>query len=143
MHDGRQPISNYAFKRTAELALGSNQVFAPQPLNAALDIMATLSEHEFKATFSAPMRQLQADAEPPFEFFSYFDGIPSADFGAYSCEGDVTYVWEDASLRYQHVLFNTQDPNVFMVVVLDLSAQAVVGHRLLDLNVLYGVNASQ
>ena len=29
---------NYAFKRTAELALGSNQVFAPQPLNAALEI---------------------------------------------------------------------------------------------------------
>ena len=37
IHDGRQTISNYAFKRTAELALGSNQVFAPQPLNAALD----------------------------------------------------------------------------------------------------------
>ena len=31
--------SNYAFKRTAEQALGSNQVFAPQPLNAALDCM--------------------------------------------------------------------------------------------------------
>jgi len=30
--------ANYAFKRTAELALGSNQVFAPQPLNAALAI---------------------------------------------------------------------------------------------------------
>gem|GEM_PF-725039 len=30
--------SNYAFKRTAELALGSNQPFAPQPLNAALGV---------------------------------------------------------------------------------------------------------
>ena len=30
--------SNYAFKRTAELALGSNQVFAQQPLNAALGV---------------------------------------------------------------------------------------------------------
>ena len=33
---------NYAFKRTAELALGSNQVFAPQPLNAALGVFAGL-----------------------------------------------------------------------------------------------------
>ena len=39
-HDGRQPISNYAFKRTAELAIGSNQPFAPQPLNAALGCMS-------------------------------------------------------------------------------------------------------
>jgi len=39
MHDGRQPISNYAFKPIAELALGSNQPLAPQPLNAALDFL--------------------------------------------------------------------------------------------------------
>jgi len=31
--------ANYAFKRTAELALGPKQVFAPQPLNAALDLL--------------------------------------------------------------------------------------------------------
>ena len=30
--------SNYAFKRTADLALRSNQPFAPQPLNAALGL---------------------------------------------------------------------------------------------------------
>ena len=31
--------SNYAFKRTADLALRSNQPFAPQPLNAALALI--------------------------------------------------------------------------------------------------------
>ena len=31
--------SNYAFKRTADLALRSTQPFAPQPLNAALDLL--------------------------------------------------------------------------------------------------------
>ena len=34
--------SNYAFKRTADLALRSNQPFAPQPLNAALDFAVKL-----------------------------------------------------------------------------------------------------
>jgi len=36
MHDGRQPISNYAFKPIAEQALRSNLTAVPQRLNAAL-----------------------------------------------------------------------------------------------------------
>ena len=41
---GKVLKANYAFKRTAELALGSNQVFAPQPLNAALALFWGLSK---------------------------------------------------------------------------------------------------
>jgi hypothetical protein len=102
--------------------------------------MASLSEDQYKATFAPPMRRLPSEAEPPFDFGSYFDAIPAGDFAGYECQGDVTYVWEDASARFQHVLFNSQDKNVFMTVILDLHAQAVVGHRLLDLNRLYGLN---
>ena len=36
--DGRQTISNYAFKPIAEQALGSNQTIVPQRLNAALGL---------------------------------------------------------------------------------------------------------
>lgn len=85
------------------------------------------------------MRQLPPEAEPPFDFFRYFDAIPVDDFDGHACQGDVTYVWEDASARFQHVLFNSQDKNVFMAVILDLQAGSVVGHRLLDLNQLYGL----
>ena len=102
--------------------------------------MPHLSEDQYQATFSPPMRQLPPDAEPPFDFFSYFDAIPADDFARYECRGDVTYVWQDASATFQHVLFNSQDRNVFMAVILDLRAKAVVGHRLLDLNQLYGLN---
>jgi hypothetical protein len=102
--------------------------------------MPSLSQDQYKATFSPPMRQLSLEAEPPFDFFAYFDGISPADFGAYECAGDVTYVWEDATGNFQHVLFNSQDKDVFMVVVLDLRAQKVAGHRLLDLKQLYGLN---
>ena len=42
-HLSRRWKPNYAFKRTAELALGSNQVFAPQPLNAALAFITSTS----------------------------------------------------------------------------------------------------
>jgi hypothetical protein len=39
------------------------------------------------------------------------------------------------------VLINTEDRNIFMVLVLDQEAGAVHGHRLLDLNREYGLNA--
>lgn len=102
--------------------------------------MTSLSEHQYKATLSPPMRRLPLEIEPPFDFFPYFDAIPVADFNDYECRGDITYVWEDASAKFQHVLFNSQDKNVFMVVVLDLHARVIIGHRLLDLNNLYGLD---
>ena len=45
-----------------------------------------------------------------------------------------TYVWNDSSGRYQDVLVNTPDKNVFMVIVLDLECHTVCGHRMLNLN---------
>ena len=86
------------------------------------------------------MRRLSADSGPPFDFWHYIDAIPKDDFSCYSCEGGVTYVWEDAAGEFQHVLLDTQDKNVFMVIVLDLAGGEVKGHRLLNLNELYGLN---
>jgi hypothetical protein len=101
--------------------------------------MANLSEDQFKATFGSPMKRLPVEAEPPFDFWPYFDSIPDSDFAGNECLGDVTYVWEDPTGSFQHVLFNSQDANVFMVVVLDIHSHAVAGHRLLNLNELYGL----
>jgi hypothetical protein len=44
-------------------------------------------------------------------------------------------------LAYEHVLVNTEDQNVFMVLVLDLDAGVVYGHRILDLRREYGLGA--
>ena len=104
--------------------------------------MASLSEDQYKATVASPMRQLPPEAEPPFDFGPYFDAISPGDFASYECRGDVTYVWEDAAAKFQHVLFNSQDKSVFMAVILDLHDQVVVGHRLLNLNRLYGLDES-
>jgi len=45
--------------------------------------------------------------------------------------------------RFDHVLVNSEDRNVFMVVVLDREAGKVHGHRLLDLNREYGLSPDQ
>ena len=78
--------------------------------------------------------------EPPFDFWPYFDSIPAADFEGHDCSaGAVTYVYRHPSGRFEHVLVDSEDRNVFMVLVLDRDAQTVVGHRLLDLPRLYGL----
>jgi hypothetical protein len=102
--------------------------------------MPSLSETQFKEAFRPPMRQLSSEADPPFDFWGYIDTIPVSDFAGYSCHGGVTYVWEDAAGEFQHVMFNTRDKNVFMVVVLDLASGKVKGHRLLNLNELYALS---
>jgi hypothetical protein len=102
--------------------------------------MKKLSKTEFLATTALPMKQLPADGEAPFPFWNYFDAIPYADFEGHDCsEGEVVYVWEHPHGFYQHVLVNSEDKNVFMVIVLDLRSRRVLGHRLLDLNQEYGL----
>jgi hypothetical protein len=43
-------------------------------------VLTQLSEAEYLATLSEPMKRLSSDAEVPFDFWDYFDAIPSADF---------------------------------------------------------------
>ena len=68
------------------------------------------------------------------------EAIPTSDFGGFDCsEGAVDYVWRDPTGRYQHVLVNSSEKNVFMVMILDTERGTVLGHRLLDLNKEYGL----
>jgi len=103
-----------------------------------------LSEREFKTTMGSPMRRFGPEAEPPVDFWPYFEAIPLADFEGHNCtEGSVTYVWEHPEGRYQHVLVNSEDKNIFMALVLSVKDQLVLGHHLLDLNREYGVSKVQ
>lgn len=102
--------------------------------------MKLLSEAEYLATCAGPMKQLSTDDEMPFQFWDYFDAIPSADFQEHDCSaGSVTYAWKTSTGAFQHVLVNSEDKNVFMVLVLDVANRCVLGHRLLDLNREYGL----
>lgn len=86
------------------------------------------------------MKQLGPEAAPPFDFWSYFQTIPARDFEGHDCSaGAVTYVWEHPNGIFQHVLVNSEDKNVFIVLVLEIPTQRVVGHILLDLNREYGL----
>jgi len=102
--------------------------------------MKRLSLAEYLATMAEPMKRLSAGGGAPVDFWLYFDSIPTADFEQHDCSaGLVTHVWEHPAGRYQHVLVDSEDKNVFMVVALNLHNGEVLGHRLLDLNREYGL----
>ena len=102
--------------------------------------MKQLSESEYHATFGQPMKRLASDVAPPFDFWDYFESIPLSHFEGHDCSaGSVMYVWENPAGQFQHVLVDSVDKNTFMVLVLDIAAGVVLGHRLLDLNREYGL----
>lgn len=99
--------------------------------------MRLLTEAEYKATMEPEPIQIGPDDEPPFDFWPYFDAIPEAHLGDHDfSEGGVNYAWQMPTGKLQHVLVNCETPNVFLVLVLDLRTETVLGHYLLD---IYGV----
>src|SRR5262245_14504486 len=105
--------------------------------------MPLLTREQFQSTFGERMHRIDVDAPPPIDFWPYFDAIPSEDFHGHDCSaGKVDYAWRSFSGCFEHVLVASEDPNIFMVVVLDLSALRVHGHRLLDLNQEYGLRST-
>jgi hypothetical protein len=103
--------------------------------------MHRISDKEWPEYFAEPMQQLSEDAEPLFDFWPYVERIPAGDFKGFDCSsGQVGYAYRHPAGKYEHVLINSDDRNVFMVIVLERDTLSVVGHRLLHLGELYGVN---
>jgi hypothetical protein len=101
--------------------------------------MSRLTEAEYLATIGRTPDRVGPEESPPFDFWPYFDSIPDEDFGGFDFSaGEVAYAWNMPSGHHQHVLIRCETPDVFLVLVLDLSGQKVHGHRLLDMGRLYG-----
>jgi hypothetical protein len=100
--------------------------------------MKLLTEPEFRATFTNPMQEVPEDSEPPCAFWDYFDAIPEADFAGHKRGIEVSFAWNNEPETYQHVLVDTEDENLFMVLVIDLVEAVIVGHRLVDIDEEYG-----
>jgi hypothetical protein len=98
-----------------------------------------LSLEDFQATFTGPMHQRPGSAAPPLNVWPYVDTIPAEDFFGRRCLRRVRHTYRDTHAHFEHVVLDTNERNVFMVIVVDLRSMTVVGHRLLDLNAEYGL----
>jgi hypothetical protein len=104
--------------------------------------MAILTQEQFAETFGEKAERLTSDEPPPFDFWPYFDTIPTQDFRGHDCSaGRVEYVYRMRPTCFEHVLVKSEHRNIFMVLVLDREAGEVYGHRLLDLNREYRLDA--
>jgi hypothetical protein len=102
--------------------------------------MHRISEEEWPRYFAEPMQRVAQEEAPPFDFWPYVKAIPNEDFEGYDCsEGRVEYVYRHPGGRLEHVLIDSNDTDVFMVIVLDRLTRLVIGHHLLDLPILYGL----
>jgi hypothetical protein len=97
-----------------------------------------LTKDELLQCFAEPMRDMTAAPEAAADIWPYVDGLDLSRLGITNI-GDVAQVYRDGRLRYDQVLLRTDITNVFLVIVVDLSAEAVLGHHLLDLNIEYGL----
>jgi hypothetical protein len=103
-----------------------------------------LSEDEYKATMGPNPRQVGSDELPPFDFWAYFDALPREEWMGHDfSRGTVSYAYVMPGDRWEHVLVESDDKNVNLVLLLDLDAQQVHGHFLLDLNEMYGLKRTE
>jgi hypothetical protein len=99
-----------------------------------------LTDDEFHATFVAPMRNVMGQGMDVPDIWPYVDSILPSDLEGHAVyDGLVAYVYRSADGRFDHVLVMTRTKNVYLAVVVDLTHDAIYGHRLLDINRLYGL----
>jgi hypothetical protein len=103
---------------------------APRELGAA----------EFAACFDEPMVDVtdDEDAGADIDIWPYVDALDPTAYGVQAFD-DVDRVYQDARGRYDQILVATDRPDIFLVVVVDVRTSTILGHRLLDLNVEYGL----
>ena len=102
--------------------------------------MPSLSKEQDQATFDQS-RQRVIDEPAFFDYWPYFASIPDADFEGHDRSARVVEnVWRMMSGKYEHVLVNSENSNIFMVLVLDREKDQVHGHRFLNLEQEYGLD---
>jgi hypothetical protein len=100
-----------------------------------------LNELEFKATTTPQMHCVTGSATDVLDIWPYVDSVPAADLEGHSIYDQfVEAVYRTGKDHFNHVLVMTRTKNVYLVVVVDLTNESVVGHRLLDLNREYGMS---
>lgn len=102
----------------------------------------TLSEIEFKSTFGVSMRDATADAEEIVDLWAYADQAVAETFSSESdWEWRVDRIYESNDGRHHHILLPAPRDNTYVVVVIDIERRVIIGHHVLDLNKLYGINS--
>ncbi|MDQ3816375.1 MAG: hypothetical protein M3362_01635 [Acidobacteriota bacterium] len=100
-----------------------------------------LTEAEFMGTFSEPMRNVTGEkSEPIIDIWLYAEKVFAQELPESSVDdADVNYVYLSGDGKYHHVGIWYGEPNVYLVVVVNLREATIYGHRILNLSEEYGL----
>lgn len=99
-----------------------------------------LTNEAFHATIVDPMKAPAECEEGACDIWQYVEAIPESDFGEYCIgDNDVETVRRTGDQKFDHVLIPTNTKNVYLVIVVVLSNNRVLGHHVLNLNEKYGL----
>ena len=99
-----------------------------------------LTDKEFKETTTDKMVDVTQTANPAVDIWHYVGQLTKdREVLEYVYKNQlVEMVYRNGTGTFDHVLLPTDNPDTFVVIVVDLEQKKIKGHRRLDLNEEYG-----
>jgi hypothetical protein len=99
-----------------------------------------LTEKEFRSTFGNQMLDITETIESTVDIWEYVGELYVDEVvSEYVVANElVEKVYRNDSSTFDHVLLPTENPNVFLVIIVDLLNETVLGHFALDMEQKYG-----
>jgi hypothetical protein len=101
-----------------------------------------LSKKEFQLTFSEKMKNITNEAEAVVDIWKYVKMLDKSKYfiNDYIIENEfVENVYRNSENTFDQILISTTEKNIFLVVVVNILEESILGHYLLDLNEEYGI----
>jgi hypothetical protein len=89
------------------------------------------------STFVHPMQELHEVPREEIEVWPYVDALGEDPYGTDG--NDVECVYRSADGRWDHVLIPSSIPPTYLVVIVDVARNEILGHDVITLNDQYGV----
>lgn len=101
----------------------------------------SLTEKEFKSTFTDKMVDVTQTAEPVVDIWPYVRQLTADKIvDKYTFDNAlVEKVYRNQTNTFDQVLLPTPDKNVFIIILVDLINKKIKGHYRFDLNSEYGL----
>ena len=100
-----------------------------------------LTTDQYKSTFDNKMADVTETAEPVVDIWSYVGQLTQNKIvlNYVLDEQLVEKVYRNSDNSFEHVLLPTDNKNIFIIIMVDLRKEQILGHYRLDLDKEYGL----
>ncbi len=103
----------------------------------------SLDEAAYDAVWIGQMRNVTENAESSLDIWPYVRAVLQSDLAEHEIWYEfVECVYRTADGHFDHIIVCTKTHNVSLAVIVDCNLSMIVGHRLLDMNKIYGLTSN-